>query len=75
MSGSTADIIAIPIVTTIALAVWLILVYYAAAHPRWKHGPSAAEPVNLTPVGDQDRSADADDQDRSAEPRPGARAA
>ena len=75
MSGSAADIIAIPIVTTIALAVWLILVYYAAAHPRWKHGPSAAEPGNLTPVGDQDLSAEAYDQDRSAEARPADRAA
>ena len=75
MSGSTADIIAIPIVTTIALAVWLILVYYAAAHPQWKHGPSAAEPENLTPAGDQDRSVKADHPDRSAEPRTADRAA
>jgi hypothetical protein len=34
MDGSSAAIIAIPIVTTISLAVWLIMIYYADAHPR-----------------------------------------
>ena len=42
MDGSTASLIAIPIVVTLSLAAWLILVAYAAAHPRWKHGAPAA---------------------------------
>jgi len=38
MDGSTASLIAIPIVTTLALAAWLFLVAYAATRPQWKHG-------------------------------------
>jgi hypothetical protein len=41
MDGSSASLIAIPIVVTLSLAVWLILVAYAAAHPQWKHGAPA----------------------------------
>lgn len=35
MVGSTAAVIAIPIVATISVAIWLILVFYADSHPRW----------------------------------------
>ena len=42
MDGSTASLIAIPIVVTLALAAWLLLVAYAAAHPQWKHGTGTA---------------------------------
>ena len=48
MDGSTASLIAIPIVTTLALAAWLLLVAYAAARPQWKHGTAAAGPEKLT---------------------------
>ena len=41
MDGSSASLIAIPIVVTFVLAAWLILVAYAATHPQWKHGTSA----------------------------------
>ena len=34
MDGSTASLIAIPIVVTVALAAWLILVAYVASHPQ-----------------------------------------
>ena len=61
MDGSTASLIAIPIVVTLALAAWLLLVAYAAAHPLWKHGTAAAGPENPAP---------ADHQIRPAEPRP-----
>jgi hypothetical protein len=61
MDGSTASLIAIPIVVTLALAAWLLLVAYAAAHPRWKHGTAAAGPGHPAP---------ADGQVRPAEPRP-----
>jgi hypothetical protein len=49
MDGSTASLIAIPIVVTLALAAWLLLVAYAAAHPQWKHGTAAARPENPAP--------------------------
>ena len=61
MDGSTASLIAIPIVVTLALAAWLLLVAYAAAHPRWKHGSAAAGPQNPAP---------ADHQIHPAEPHP-----
>jgi hypothetical protein len=53
MDGSTASLIAIPIVVTLALAAWLLLVAYAAAHPQWKHGTAAAGPENPAPADDQ----------------------
>jgi hypothetical protein len=36
MTGSSLAPVIIPIVTVLAMAVWLGLVFYAAAHPRWK---------------------------------------
>ena len=52
MDGSTASLIAIPIVVTLSLAVWLILVAYAAAHPQWKHGaPATRADDQLRPIG------------------------
>jgi len=38
MSGSTPALIAIPIVETILLAAWLIMVFHAASHPQWQRG-------------------------------------
>jgi hypothetical protein len=66
MDGSTASLIAVPIVVTLALAAWLLLVAYAAAHPQWKHGTAAAAPENPAP----ENPASAGHQIRSAEPRP-----
>lgn len=37
MTGSTAAIITIPIVTTLALFTWLAMVLYASSHPGWRH--------------------------------------
>ena len=65
MDGSTASLIVIPIVVTVALAAWLILVAYAASHPQWKHGRSAAGLPNPAP---------ADGRLRMAEPRPATQA-
>jgi hypothetical protein len=39
MDGSSIDLIIIPIVASLSLAIWLIGMYYADSHPRWKHGP------------------------------------
>jgi hypothetical protein len=41
MDGSTLSLIAIPVVVTISLAAWLIMVSYAASHPSWRNGPAA----------------------------------
>jgi hypothetical protein len=53
MDGSTASLIAIPIVATLVLAAWLLLVAYAAAHPRWKHGTSSSPARENRRGGDQ----------------------
>jgi hypothetical protein len=42
MDGSTLSVIIIPVVVVISLAAWLMLVYYADSHPRWRHGPATA---------------------------------
>jgi hypothetical protein len=36
MSGSALAPVVIPIVTTISLAAWLVIVFYAASHPQWR---------------------------------------
>jgi hypothetical protein len=35
MTGTTGDIIPIVIVPVVALAFWLVMMYYVASHPRW----------------------------------------
>ena len=42
MTGSISAVILIPIVVTISLVAWLILVFYADSHPRWRIGSSPA---------------------------------
>ena len=44
MTGSFWAPIIIPIVAVLALAAWLALVWYAAAHPRWKVHRAASAP-------------------------------
>jgi hypothetical protein len=41
MDGSAASLVIIPLVVMLSLAVWLIAVYHADSHPRWK----ASQPV------------------------------
>jgi len=36
MTGSNLVAVIVPIVAVLAMGVWLGLVFYAAAHPRWK---------------------------------------
>jgi hypothetical protein len=60
MDGSSLSLIVIPIVVTISLAAWLVMVYYADSHPRWggrqaARGPSGSRPAATT----DDRSPDA----------------
>ena len=40
MTGSALAPIVIPIVVTIGLAIWLIMVYHAASHPQWGSRPA-----------------------------------
>jgi hypothetical protein len=40
MTGSALAPIVIPIVVTISLAIWLIMVYHAAGHPQWGSRPA-----------------------------------
>ncbi len=37
MSGSHVAVIVMPIVIALCLVFWISLVYYASAHPKWKH--------------------------------------
>ena len=48
MDGSTLSLILIPITTAASLAIWLILVAYAASHPTWKHGPASPQRARTT---------------------------
>jgi hypothetical protein len=36
MDGTGIDLVVIPIVAVLSLAVWLAIVLYVAAHPHWK---------------------------------------
>ena len=47
MAGTTSDIIPIVIVPVLALAFWLIMIFYANSHPRWRNQPTdtAATPA------------------------------
>jgi hypothetical protein len=47
MTGSISAVILIPIVVTISLAAWLIVVFYADSHPRWR---STSSPVRSNPA-------------------------
>jgi hypothetical protein len=42
MTGSLLAHIIIPVVTVLALAAWLAMVFYADAHPHWKKPPRSA---------------------------------
>ena len=57
MDGSTLSLILIPIVVTISLAIWLIMVYYADSHPR-RGGHSAATGRARSASSDQKRLSD-----------------
>jgi hypothetical protein len=41
MTGTTADIIPIVIIPALLLAFCLVMIYYAASHPRWGSQPGA----------------------------------
>ena len=51
MTGSSLAPIVIPIVVTIALASWLAIVFYAAAHPGWKTHAASSRPA-VTEAGE-----------------------
>ncbi len=53
MTGSSLVPVIVPIVAVLGMAVWLGLVFYAAAHPRWKRydvlAGSASDAASGTP--------------------------
>jgi hypothetical protein len=68
MDGSSLSLILIPIVVTISLAAWLILVAYAAGHPQWKankpvprhEGPGKVSPPAVSATAGRDPLLDGD---------------
>jgi hypothetical protein len=47
VTGTTADIIPIVIIPTLALAFCLIMIFYSNSHPRWgSHGPADSISTN-----------------------------
>ncbi len=78
MTGSSLVPVIVPIVAMLAMAVWLGLVFYAAAHPRWKRddvlpgsatGDTAEQDLAVT--GPEDRAAESAPA-RADETRPAA---
>ena len=62
MTGSTLNLILISVVVVTVLAIWIVLVFYADAHPAWRrreasarHGTAgqAARPPAGQPCADQ----------------------
>ena len=56
MDGSAADLYVIPIVVVISLAVWLILVAYAASHPEWRGRNQASAQGNASTAAQADKA-------------------
>jgi hypothetical protein len=56
MDGSSIDFVVIPVIVVPLLALWIIGMYYADSHLRWRTGPSggpsavSAGEVAATPV-------------------------
>jgi hypothetical protein len=49
MTGSSLAPVIIPIVVSISLAAWLIIVYYAASHPEWESARPAPGEMHPAP--------------------------
>jgi len=60
MSGSHIVPIIVPIVSVICLATWLIIIYWADAHPEWRNQRTRDEGTAITGVPQQGRLAAAD---------------
>jgi hypothetical protein len=75
MTGSTLGLVITPIVTVIVLAAWLILVFYADAHPAWRRKASAergtAGPVTPAAAGGPEESQHSPRQEATASPAAG----
>ncbi|MGE5291747.1 MAG: hypothetical protein ACM3ML_32025 [Micromonosporaceae bacterium] len=62
MPGSSLALIVIPLAVTAALAAWLIMVYYADAHPYWRGQRPAHERPATGAVSPGDRRAEVPQQ-------------
>ena len=74
MTGSTRDLILISLVTVILLAAWIVLVFYADAHPEWRREDPARPPRHGrpggSPAGRPKRNPDAAPEQTRASPSP-----
>jgi hypothetical protein len=63
MTGSTLNLILISVVVVTVLAVWIVLVFYADAHPAWRREAparhSTADRAARPPAGQPEYSPDA----------------
>jgi hypothetical protein len=57
MTGSTRDLILIAVVTVIALAAWIVLVFYVDTHPEWRRRKAPGGDADVTTAGKGHRSA------------------
>ena len=76
MTGSTWDLILIAVVVVIVLAAWIVLVFYADAHPAWRRPeapPGTARPARRLArrLGPPEHSPDAASGQTRTSPPPG----
>lgn len=76
MTGTTLDLILISVVVVIALAAWIVLVFYADAHRAWRRreahgGRGAGGHAARLPAGWPEHSPDAAPGQTQASPPPG----
>jgi hypothetical protein len=56
MTGSSLAPVVIAIVVSLGLAIWLVMVYYAASRPFWKHQNEQREPAPTAATGQDARA-------------------
>jgi hypothetical protein len=76
MTGSTLDLIIIPVVAVIVLAAWIVLVFWADAHPAWgrheaRAGHGTSGQATRSPAGRPEECPDAAPRETQASPPAG----
>jgi hypothetical protein len=70
MTGSALAPVIIPIVALGCLAAWIVMVFYADAHPMHQSRGAARAPQGTVARGEQDTAARGEQADRAREPAP-----
>jgi uncharacterized membrane protein len=71
MTGSAVGMIITTIVTVIVLAAWIVLVFYADAHPAWRRKASSDHSTaDLAPPVEAGRPEEIQHPPRQEEPAP-----